>query len=176
MVEVHGAGDFNCRRERGRGGMSGRRGGWYARTRSIDRPITFRQLQEPASSDREEEMNGWRIRGKSTRGRLGTARRSATSEAEVQVAVTHYADIGIFTTCARQYSYMKNGYQQFKCRSTRFMLARRSTSSTLRRHWPLSGSLSACDPGLSIQQESNWVFNILPSKLVKKLFLSYCNL
>lgn len=55
------------------------------------------------------------------------------------MAVTHYAEIGIYITCARQCSYMKNGYQQFQYRSTRFMLARRSTSSTLRRHWPLSG-------------------------------------
>lgn len=64
---------------------------WCAVSRPIDHPITFRQPQKPASSDREEKTNGgWRIRGKSTCGHLGTARHSATSEAEVQVAVTWY--------------------------------------------------------------------------------------
>jgi hypothetical protein len=44
------------------------------------------------STERRKANDGWRIRGKSTRGHLGTARHSATSEAEVQLLLS--------TTCA----------------------------------------------------------------------------
>lgn len=51
-------------------------------------PLTFTRGGEKTS------CGGSRIRGKSTRGRLGTARHSATPEAEVQVAVPIGDDIG----------------------------------------------------------------------------------